>query len=60
MGAAYTEINHQMLSTSPPGRTIKDVAEDIRKAIPNVSRGVYNGTNLNNPILYGYPLQRYA
>lgn len=58
MGAAYTEINHQMLSSiTPPGRTVKDVAEDIRKAIPNVSRGVYNGTNLNNPILYGYPLQ---
>jgi hypothetical protein len=41
---------------TPPGRTVKDVAEDIRKAIPGVSRGVYNGTNLDNPILYGYPL----
>ncbi len=40
-----------------PGRTVKDVAEDLRKAIPGVSRGVYNGTNLNNAVLYGYPLQ---
>lgn len=58
MGAAYTDINHSVMSQlTAPGRTVKDVAEDIRKAIPNVSRGVYNGTNLNNPIIYGYPLQ---
>lgn len=58
MGAAYTELNHKVLSSiTPPGKQVKDVAEDIRKAIPGVSRGVYNGTNLNNPILYGYPLQ---
>lgn len=58
MGAAYTEINHQVLnSLVSPGRTVRDVAEDIRKAIPGVSRGVFNGTNLNNPVIYGYPLQ---
>lgn len=58
MGAAYTEINHQVMSQLvAPGRTVQDVAEDIRKAIPGVSRGVYNGTNLNNPVIYGYPLQ---
>lgn len=58
MGAAYTELNHQVLSSLvAPGRTVKDVAEDLRKAIPGVSRGVYNGTNLNNAVLYGYPLQ---
>lgn len=57
MGERYKEITHEMLSSiTPPGRTVKDVAEDIRKAIPGVSRGVYNGTNLSNPILYGYPL----
>lgn len=58
MGAAYTELNHEVMSQLvAPGRTVKDVAEDIRKAIPGVSRSVFNGTNLNNPILYGYPLQ---
>ena len=58
MGAAHTELNHQVLSSLvAPGRTVKDVAEDLRKAIPGVSRGVYNGTNLNNAVLYGYPLQ---
>lgn len=57
MGSAYTDINHQVLnSLVSPGRTVEDVAEDIRKAIPGVSRGVYNGTNLTNPIIYGYPL----
>lgn len=57
MGTAYTEINHEIMNKLvSPGRTVQDVAEDIRKAIPGVSRGVYNGTNLNNPIIYGYPL----
>ena len=58
MGGAYTELNHEVMSSLvAPGRTVKDVAEDIRKALPGVSRSVFNGTNLNNPIIYGYPLQ---
>jgi hypothetical protein len=58
MGGAYTELNHQVMSNlTAPGRTVKDVAEDIRKALPGVSRSVFNGTNLTNPIIYGYPLQ---
>jgi|SRR5690554_113532 len=58
MGDGYVELNHQILSKLvSPGRTVKDVAEDIRKAIPNVSRGVYNGTNINSQLIYGYPLQ---
>lgn len=57
LGSAYTELNHQILNQfTAPNRTIQDVAEDIRKSIPGVSRGVYNGTNLSNPIIYGYPL----
>lgn len=57
IGTAYTELNHEILSSlTAPGRTVQDVAEDIRKAIPGVSRGVYNGTNLTNEIIYGYPL----
>lgn len=57
MGSGYTELNHQVLSQLvAPGRTVQDVAEDIRKNLPGVSRGVYNGTNLNNQVIYGYPL----
>jgi hypothetical protein len=57
MGSGYTDLNHKLLSSLvAPGRTLKDVFEEIRKALPGVARGVYNGTNLNNPILYGYPL----
>lgn len=57
LGTSYTELNHNLLSQlTSPGRTVKDVFEDIRKALPGVSRGVYNGTNLNNQVLYGYPL----
>lgn len=57
IGSGYTDLNHEVLSEIvPPGKTVKDVAETLRKALPGVSRGVYNGTNLNNEILYGYPL----
>jgi len=57
MGSGYTELNHEILSQlTVPGKTVKDTFEDIRKAIPNISRGVYNGTNLNNQLIYGYPL----
>lgn len=57
MGSAYTDLNHDVLSQLvAPGKTVQDVADDIRKAIPGVSRGVYNGTNLTNPVIYGYPL----
>lgn len=57
IGSGYTDLNHQVLSEIvPPGKTVKDVAETLRKSLPGVSRGVYNGTNLNNEILYGYPL----
>lgn len=57
LGTGYVELNHQLLSQlTSPGRTVQDVFEDIRKAIPGVSRGVYNGTNLSNEIIYGYPL----
>lgn len=57
LGAGYTELNHDVMnSLVAPGRTLKEVTEDIRKALPGVSRGVYNGTNLNNPVIYGYPL----
>ena len=58
MGGSYTSLNHEVMSgLVAPGRTIKDVAEDIRKALPGVSRSVFNGVNLNSPIIYGYPLQ---
>lgn len=57
MGNGYQALNHQLLSQlTAPGRNVRDVLEEIRKAIPGVSRGVYNGTNLNNNLLYGYPL----
>lgn len=57
MGAAYKELNHQTLNQlTAPGRSVQDVLEEIRKAIPNVSRGVYNGTNLSSQLIYGYPL----
>lgn len=57
IGSGYTELNHEILQEIvPAGSKVRDVAETLRKALPGVSRGVYNGTNLNNEIIYGYPL----
>jgi hypothetical protein len=39
----------------PEGQTGKAVANRLIRAI-GADRGVFNGTNLNNPIIYGYPL----
>lgn len=56
MGSGYTELNHDTLSdVVPPGNNVQDAIERLRKAI-GADRGVYNGTNLNNEIIYGYPL----
>lgn len=56
LGAGYTDLNHQVLSeVVPPGRDVRTAIESLRKSI-GADRGVYNGTNLNSPIIYGYPL----
>lgn len=56
MGSGYTELNHEVLSqVVPPGKNVQDAIEELRKTI-GADRGVYNGTNLNNQIIYGYPL----
>lgn len=55
MGSGYVELNHQNLSkVVSAGRTVKDLFEEIRKTIPNVSKGVYNGMNINTPLIHGY------
>lgn len=57
LGAGYSQINHGILNQlTSPGRTVKDVYEDLRKNITGLNRGVYNGANLNNPVIDGYPL----
>lgn len=56
MGSGYTKLNHETLSDLvPPGNNVKDAIENLRKAI-GADRGVYNGTNLNNELISGYPL----
>lgn len=57
MGEGYSELNHTKLkSLVGPGSTVGDVIEAIRKQMPGVARGAITGTNLNNPIIFGYPL----
>ena len=56
MGTGYQELNHQILSDLvPPGQNAKDAANRLIKAI-GADRGVFNGTNLNSELIYGYPL----
>lgn len=56
MGSGYVELNHEVLSqVVPAGKNVEAAIEELRKAI-GADRGVYNGTNLSNQIIYGYPL----
>jgi len=56
LGSGYVELNQQVLSEFvPEGQSPKVAAERLIRAI-GADRGVFNGTNLNNPLIYGYPL----
>lgn len=58
VGEGYTDLNHQQLAKMvSPGKTVADVLEEIRQQMPGVSRGAYTGTNLNNPIIFGWRLK---
>lgn len=57
MGEGYSDLNHETLkSLVAPGSTVEQVIEEIRTQMPNVARGAYTGTNLNNPVVFGWPL----
>lgn len=56
LGTGYTELNHQVMSDLvAPGVNADKVLDKLVPAI-GADRGVYNGTNLNSQIIYGYPL----
>lgn len=57
LGTGYVELNHNVISKNvPPGKTVKDCAQAIAAGMPNVKRTVFNGTNINNPVINGYSL----
>lgn len=57
MGEGYSDLNHEKLKgLVSPGSTVENVIEEIRKQMPSVARGAYVGTNLNNPIIFGWTL----
>ncbi|ATN92784.1 hypothetical protein QGX11_gp021 [Pseudomonas phage PPSC2] len=58
IGEGYTALNHETLaSVVSPGKKVSDVLEEIRAQMPGVARGAYTGTNLNNPIVFGWRLK---
>ena len=57
MGEGYTDLNHTKLKfTIAPGKTRKEVISELVKQIPGTSVGAITGTNLNSPVLDGYPI----
>ncbi|ADX32020.1 hypothetical protein [Pseudomonas phage PH826] len=57
LGEGYTDLNHiRLKQTIPPGQTAKDVIEAAMGQLPGVVRGVFSGTNINNPVVFGYPM----
>lgn len=57
LGEGYTALNHEKIKTTvAPGKTYADVVEVCRASMPGVARGAYVGTNLNNIVVHGYPM----
>lgn len=58
MGEGYVELTQQFLKGMvPAGGTAGDVIEKIRaEGMPGVAKGAFTGININNQVLYGYPL----
>jgi hypothetical protein len=51
-----TELKHRIISSLvPENGTVRDVIESIRKDT-SIAKGVYRGANLDNIIVYGYPI----
>lgn len=54
-GTGYVELNHSVLSkTIPPNTTVKDAFDLLIKELPEISRGVYKGVNINSKLTKGY------
>lgn len=54
---AYSNLNHKIMRGNvPPGKTVREVVEQIMLIMPDVARGVYAGVNVNKRVVYGYPL----
>ncbi len=57
LGEGYTDLNHVKLNfTIPPGKTRRDCIQAVADKIPGVSVGAITGTNLDSPIVDGYPV----
>ena len=53
----YTELNFKTISkTAPAGVSVKGVIENLVKEMPDVSRVIFSGTNINKSFVDGYPM----
>ena len=54
----YTELNFKTISKTAPagGVSVKGVIENLVKEMPDVSRVVFSGTNINKSFVDGYPM----
>lgn len=55
--AYYAELNFKTVSKLvPAGRTVKQVIQELIKEIPDISKSIFNGTNVNKTVVDGYPM----
>lgn len=53
----YSELNFKTVSKLvPAGKTIKQVIQELIKEIPDVSKSIFNGQNINKTVVDGYPM----
>lgn len=57
IGEGYVDLNHVKLKTSvAPGKSQKDAIKELRQQMPGIADGAYAWVNMNNPVMFGYPL----
>ena len=57
VGSGYVTSNHKTVQkVVPEGKTVKDIIESLLDDLPDISKGVFSGKNINKTALYGYSM----
>lgn len=57
IGSSYVELNHTTVEELvPEGKSVRQVLEVLQKATSDITKGVFSGKNIEQKVLYGYPI----
>jgi hypothetical protein len=53
----FKELNYKPVSKLiPAGKTVKNVIQELTKLVPEVSKSIFNGKNIEKAVIDGYPM----